>query len=143
MAGMASSVTASLILFMSYPNYRAKDGDITNTRSSNFKASPAELAVTSWLLLHSVRVSQSITQTSLVFMPIYLYDYKWHNRPFYKLNRDSVEYVTQVKQGHRECLASMFVKYDITFRRFPIKPVAYLSMWDSRKDSFFFNWNWF
>jgi len=42
-----------------------------------------------------------------------------HNRPFYTFNKDNIEYVTQVNQGHSECLVAMFVKDDVIFRSFP------------------------
>ena len=49
----------------------------------------------------------------------YLRKYMGHNTPFYTFNKDNIEHLSQVKQGHGECLASMFVKYDVTFRIFP------------------------
>jgi len=40
-----------------------------------------------------------------------------HNTPFYMFNKDIMEHVTQVKQGHVECLGSL-VKMT-SHRRFP------------------------
>ena len=48
-----------------------------------------------------------------------------HNTPIYTFNKDKVEHETQVKQEHGEWLSSMFVKQDVTFRKFSIKAVAY------------------
>jgi len=33
-------------------------------------------------------------------------------------NNDDIEQVAQAKQGHAECLVSMYVKHDVTFRSF-------------------------
>jgi len=52
------------------------------------------------------------------------HNYIRHNTPFYTFNKDNLEKVTQVKQGHGECLSSKLVKYDVTLRRFSIKAVG-------------------
>ena len=45
-----------------------------------------------------------------------------HNTPFYMFNKDNMEHVTQVNQGHVDHLGSLFDKDDVTdFRRSLIK----------------------
>jgi len=39
-------------------------------------------------------------------------------------NKDNMEQVTQAKQGHLECLGSLFDKDDVTFQSFSIKVSA-------------------
>ena len=43
-----------------------------------------------------------------------------------RMNRieDNMEQLTEVKQGHMECLRSLFGKDDVTFRRFSIRVLA-------------------
>ena len=99
-----------------------------NNEHPFLKVASAEPAVASWLSLHSVHGSQPVAQTSLVLEGIiaysihwqaYLHNYMRHNTLFYTFNKDNIEHVIKVKQGHGECLASMFVKDDVTFRSFP------------------------
>ena len=56
-----------------------------------------------------------------------------HNTPFYMFNKHNMEHITQIKQGHVECLGSLFGKDDVTFRRCSIKVLA---MQDTSKASF-------
>ena len=50
---------------------------------------------------------------------IYLHNCMRHNTPLYTFNKENMEHLTRVKQGHVKCLASLFGKDDVTFRSFP------------------------
>ena len=66
--------------------------------------------------------SSDIISQSLVFdvlMYVSFHNCMRYNTPLYMLNKDNMEHVIQVKQGHVECLGSLFGKYDATFRGFP------------------------
>ena len=57
----------------------------------------------------------------------YLYNYMRNNTPFYTFNKDKIEHVTQLKQGHVECLhfcLSNMTSHSEVFWRFSIKAVA-------------------
>ena len=88
------------------------------------KVSPPELAVASWLPLHYFLSANRPNESCFgeknaysIHWQTHLHNYMLHNKPFYTFNKDNIEHVTPVKQGHGECLASIFVKYHITFRR--------------------------
>ena len=122
MVGMVSSV--SLTLFMSYTTDRAMDGEITNI--TFLKVFLAELAVASWLPSLFMFCSQSRkrvlyfgNECILYPLHIHLHIYKRHKTQFLTFKTDNAECITQVKQGHEMCLASMFVKDDVAFRDFP------------------------
>jgi len=58
------------------------------------------------------------------------------NTPFYEFNKDIMEYVKQIKQGHLKCLESLFAKDDVTFRGFPKISIKVSAMWNATKTSF-------
>ena len=112
--GMASCL--SLTLFISYPTDRAKGGEITNIHSS--KCFPQSLL--QQVGFHcTLFVFRSQSHKRVLFWgmnaysihwQIHLHNYKHRNTSFYMFNKDNIEYVIQVKQGHSECLASVFIK---------------------------------
>jgi len=104
MVGMASSV--SLTLFMSYTIDHAKDSEITNIHSS--KCFTQSLL---WQVAFHCTLFRFCSQTCKrvlfwginvhsIHWQIHLHNNKWHNAPFYMFNKDNLEYVTQVNQGH-------------------------------------------
>jgi len=49
-------------------------------------------------------------------MYVSLYNCMQHNTPFYMFNKDNMEHVTQVKQGHVMWLRLKFWPYEMSFK---------------------------
>ena len=108
MVGMEPSL--SLTLFMSYLIDGAKDGEITNIRPSVFLAELVlgKLASTAlcscFAANHAPESRFGETNAYSIHWLIHLHNYMWHNILFYTFNKDNIEHVAQVKQGHVEYL---------------------------------------
>ena len=110
--GMGSSLRPTL--FVSCPVNGAKDDEITKKRSSKYF--PHSLL---WQVgFHcNVFMFRSQTRKRVLFLVVFwtnayfihrrihLYNYKRHDTLFYALYNDNIEFVTQVKLGHGDCLA--------------------------------------
>jgi len=122
---MVSSV--SLTLFMSHPTDCAKDGEITKSvpQSVSRRACCGKLASTA---LCSCLAANCANESCFGGMNAYsihwqthFHNYMRHNTPFYTFNKDSIEHVLQVEEGHGECLRlclSNMTSHSKVFRRF-------------------------
>ena len=128
-------LSVSLILFVSNPIDRIKDGEMTNIRSSkcSMQSSLWQVGFHCTLFVFRSQSRKRVllwwTNAHFIHWQIHLHNHKRHNRLFYTFNNDNIEFVIQVKLSHGECLTYVCQRWrqDSRFKLWDICPCQMLA----------------